>query len=262
MERPIGSTIDLTKLHEAEDRLRKAQRIEVIGNLTGGVAHDFNNLLAIVLGNLELVLLTDDPKLRQEFLEEAIKATHRGADLSKNLLSFARKAQLSPTRINLNEVVLRTLKWSSRILPESLNIQTSLPKDLWDSELDLVSVESAVINLLVNARDAMPEGGKIMVETQNLRIEQEYIDAHFEDIEPGRYVMLAISDTGEGIAADKLEQIYEPFYTEKPAGEGTGLGLSMVQGFVKQSKGAVRVYSEVGVGTTFKRSHCNSHNDW
>lgn len=248
----IGSTIDLTELHEAEDRLRKAQRIEIIGNLTGGVAHDFNNLLAIVLGNLELALMTDEPKLRQELLEEAIKATNRGAALTKNLLSFARRAQLSPTRINLNDVVRSTVKWSSRVLPMSLNIQTSLPKGLWDTELDAVSVESAVINLLVNARDAMPEGGKIMVETQNLRIGQEYIDARFEDIEPGRYVMLAISDTGEGIAADKLERIFEPFYSEKPVGEGTGLGLSMVQGFVKQSKGAVRVYSEVGVGTTFK----------
>lgn len=248
----VGSSIDFTELHEAEERVRRSQRIEVIGNLTGGVAHDFNNLLAIILGNLELTLETYDPQTRNKLLGEAIKATNRGADLTRSLLSFARRAHLTPTRLKLNPLVANTITWNSRVLPETIDIETSLFAGLWDTDLDAASTENAIINLLLNARDAMPDGGKLTVETVNMQIGQEYIGDREEDIQPGRYVMLAISDTGQGIAPDKLEQIFEPFYSEKPIGQGTGLGLSMVQGFIKQSNGAIRVYSEVGVGTTFK----------
>ena len=248
----VGSSIDFTELQKSQEHLRQAQKVEAIGNLTGGVAHDFNNLLAVILGNLELYQEIEDPETRSKLIGEAIKATNRGADLVKSLLSFARRAHLTPTRLNLNQVLNNTAFWSSRVLPETISIETSLFAGLWDTELDATSIEAAIINLLLNARDAMPNGGRLTLETANMRIGDEYIDERFEDIEPGRYVMLAISDTGFGIAEDILDQIFEPFYTDKPVGEGTGLGLSMVQGFIKQSNGAMRVYTEVGIGTTFK----------
>ncbi len=248
----VGTSIDLTELREAEARVRQSQRIEAVGTLTGGVAHDFNNLLAIILGNLELSLETDREDVRRNLVQKSIKATLRGADLTKNLLSFARRAHLEPKHVNLNQTIQSTMTWGSRVLPKSISIETSLMAGLWDVKLDATSIENALINILLNARDAMPDGGKVTIETANMRIGDEYVFDRGEDIEPGRYVMLAISDTGHGIQSDKLEKIFEPFYTDKPVGEGSGLGLSMVQGFIKQSGGAIRVYSEVGVGTTFK----------
>ena len=250
--RIIGAVIDLTDSRNLQKQIAQSQRMEAIGNLTGGVAHDFNNLLAIILGNLELSMMCDDIASKQELTEEAIKATNRAAELTKNLLSFARRAHLTPTRLNLNDLVDATVKWSSRVLPASLAIETSLSSGLWDTDLDASSAENAVVNLLLNARDAMPDGGNLTIETTNIHIGSEYIADRQEDITPGRYVMLAVSDTGHGIPSDKLAQVFEPFYSGKPTGQGSGLGLSMVQGFVKQSKGAIRVYSEVGVGTTVK----------
>ncbi|WP_323769374.1 PAS domain-containing hybrid sensor histidine kinase/response regulator [Antarctobacter sp.] len=248
----IGTSMDMTDLRQAEARVRQSQRIEVIGTLTGGVAHDFNNLLAVILGNLELCLELDREEDRRELIQAAIKATVRGAGLTHNLLSFARRAHLEPKRINLNQTIQDTMTWGSRVLPKTIALENSLMAGLWDVELDATSAENAIINILLNARDAMPDGGRVTIETANMRIGEEYVTEREEDIEPGRYVMLAISDTGHGIAADKLDSIFEPFYTDKPVGEGSGLGLSMVQGFIKQSGGAIRVYSEVGVGTTFK----------
>lgn len=248
----LGTSIDLTDLRQAEAKVRQSQRIEAIGTLTGGVAHDFNNLLAVILGSLELSLEAENDDDRQELIGAAITATMRGADLTKNLLSFARRAHLEPTRINLNQVIQNTMAWGSRVLPATINIENSLMAGLWDVELDATSAENALINILLNARDAMPDGGKVTIETANMRIDDEYVSDRNEDIEAGRYVMLAISDTGTGVPSDKFEKIFEPFYTDKPVGEGSGLGLSMVQGFIKQSGGAIRVYSEVGVGTTFK----------
>ncbi|MEY8099806.1 ATP-binding protein [Falsihalocynthiibacter sp. S25ZX9] len=247
-----GTSIDVTELRLAEMRLRQSQRIEAVGTLTGGVAHDFNNLLAIILGNLELCLETgrkDDWKAR---IETAIDATNRGAGLTKNLLSFSRRAHLQPKRLNLNHNVQNTMSWCARVLPKTINIETSLQAGLWDVEVDETSIETSIINILLNARDAMPEGGKVTIETANMRIGEEYMLERGEDIEPGRYVMLAISDTGHGIPAEKLEHVFEPFFTDKGVGRGSGLGLSMVHGFIKQSGGAIRIYSEVGVGTTFK----------
>lgn len=248
----IGTSIDLTDLRQAEARLRQSQRIEAIGTLTGGLAHDFNNLLAIILGNLELSLESKDDESRRELLQSAIQATLRGADLTKNLLSFSRRAHLDPKRLNLNQLIQDTMTWGTRVLPETIAIENSLMAGLWDVELDSTSTENAIINILLNGRDAMPEGGKITIETANMRIGDEYVSERHEDIEPGRYVMLAISDTGHGIPSDMIEAVFEPFYTNKPVGLGSGLGLSMVQGFIKQSGGAIRVYSEVDVGTTFK----------
>ncbi|WP_237064333.1 PAS domain-containing hybrid sensor histidine kinase/response regulator [Loktanella sp. M215] len=248
----IGTSIDLTELRSAEARVRQSQRIEAIGTLTGGVAHDFNNLLAIILGNLELSLEVPRDAERTELIQSAINATRRGADLTKNLLSFSRRAHLEPSRQNLNKIVQRTMNWGTRVLPATIHVENSLMAGLWDVEIDPTSAENAILNILLNGRDAMPDGGKLTIETSNVRVGDEYVAERDEDIEPGRYVMLAISDTGHGIPKDKLEKIFEPFFTDKPVGLGSGLGLSMVQGFVKQSGGAIRVYSEVGVGTTFK----------
>jgi PAS domain S-box-containing protein len=248
----IGTSIDLTELREAEARVRQSQRIEAIGTLTGGVAHDFNNLLAITLGNLELSIDADQEDDRKRLIQNAIKATMRGADLTKNLLSFARRAHLEPKRLKLNKTIQNTMMWGGRVLPETISIENSLMAGLWDVDLDATSLENALINILLNARDAMPDGGKMTIETANMRIGEEYVSERNENIEPGRYVMLAISDTGHGILSDKIDQVFEPFYTDKPVGHGSGLGLSMVQGFIKQSGGAIRIYSEVGVGTTFK----------
>ncbi len=247
-----GTSIDVTDLRLAEMRMRQLQRIEAVGTLTGGVAHDFNNLLAIILGNLELCLEMDREDDWKDLIETSINATKRGAGLTKNLLSFSRRAHLEPAQLNLNQEVQKTMIWGARVLPENIAIETSLQAGLWDVEVDETSMESSIINILLNARDAMPNGGKVTIETANMRIGEEYLHERAEDIEPGRYVMLAISDTGHGIPSDKLEQVFEPFYTDKAVGMGSGLGLSMVHGFINQSGGAIRIYSEVGVGTTFK----------
>lgn len=248
----IGTSIDLTDLRSAEARVRQSQRIEAIGTLTGGVAHDFNNLLAIILGNLELSLEVSKDTERSELIQSAIKATLRGADLTKNLLSFSRRAHLEPSRQDLNKIVQQNMNWGTRVLPATIDVENSLMAGLWEVEIDPTSAENAILNIILNGRDAMPNGGKLTIETSNVRVGDEYVAQRDEDIEPGRYVMLAISDTGHGIPKDKLERVFEPFFTDKPVGLGSGLGLSMVQGFIKQSGGAIRVYSEVGVGTTFK----------
>tara|TARA_R110002074_G_scaffold1107_1_gene6574 strand:- start:7907 stop:9856 length:1950 start_codon:yes stop_codon:yes gene_type:complete len=248
----VGTSIDLTELRQAEARMRQSQRIEAVGTLTGGVAHDFNNLLAIILGNLELCLEMGRKDDWRDLVQASIHATQRGAGLTKNLLSFSRRAHLEPTRLNLNQNVQNTMAWCTRVLSETIIIETSLQAGLWDVEVDETSIETSIINILLNARDAMPDGGKVTIETANMRIGEEYVSERDEDIDPGRYVMLAISDTGHGIPPDKLEHVFEPFYTDKSVGLGSGLGLSMVHGFVKQSGGAIRIYSEVGVGTTFK----------
>ena len=247
-----GTSIDLTDLRRAEARTRQSQRIEAIGTLTGGVAHDFNNILAVILGNLELSLEMGRDDDWEDLIGLSIEATKRGAGLTKNLLSFSRRAQLDPKRANLNQNVQVTVKWGARVLPETISIDTSLQDGLWDIEVDETSLDSSIINILLNARDAMPEGGKVTIETANMRVDDAGVFDRDEAMEPGRYVMLTISDTGHGIPPEKLERIFEPFFTDKDVGLGSGLGLSMVYGFIKQSGGAIRVCSEPGIGTTFK----------
>ncbi len=247
-----GIMIDATEKHLTEQALVKSQRGEAIGQLTGGVAHDFNNLLAVILGNLELVRddITDPNLLKM--LDASINATTRGADLTRNMLAFARKAKLEPTELNLNDLILNTQNWIMRTLPSHIEVNTHLADDIWTIRADPSSTESALLNLIINARDAMREGGKLTIETANLVIDAETIQSKFEDIDPGEYVMMAVSDTGHGISKDTLKQVFEPFFTTKAPGDGSGLGLSMIDGFIRQSGGTVRVYSEERVGTTFK----------
>ncbi|WP_186766456.1 PAS domain S-box protein [Falsiphaeobacter marinintestinus] len=247
-----GIMIDATEKHAAQEALAHGQRLESVGKLTGGMAHDFNNLLAVVLGNLEL--LRDELAVPNqiELIDAGIGAVHRGADLTKNMLAFARKSRLNLETLDLNDLAGKSKNWIGRTLPENIEVETSLLAGLWKTETDASSAESALLNLIINARDAMPNGGQLTIETSNVRIDDHYVESRYEDIDPGRYVMLAISDTGHGIPKESLGRIFEPFYTTKPPGSGSGLGLSMIVGFMKQSGGSVQVYSEVGIGTTFK----------
>ena len=240
----------LTREREISKQLLQAQKLEAIGQLTGGVAHDFNNLLAIIMGNLELLEETVPKEKADSFIRPAIAAAQRGAGLTKNMLSFARRARLSPQIVDINDVVRNTQNWTARVLPATITVETLLHESLWKVRCDLVSIESALVNLILNARDAMPDGGVLKIETANITIEEH--GSKSSDIDPGRYVLLAVTDSGHGISKQNLSSIFEPFFTTKGPGAGSGLGLSMVQGFTKQSGGTVRVASEEGKGTTFR----------
>lgn len=243
---------DITETKRLQEQLFKSQKMDAIGNLTGGVAHDFNNLLAVTLGNLELLQdEVTDPDQR-ELVKNSIDSTLRGAELTRNMLSFARKAQLEPTIVDLNGLVRNMKNWIGRTIPANIDVETSLLAGLWETEVDASSAEAGILNLILNSRDAMPNGGKLTIETSNIRIDDDYAELRDEDVEPGQYVLVAVSDTGEGISQENLKRVFEPFFTTKPVGAGSGLGLSMIEGFMTQSQGIVRVYSEIGVGTTFK----------
>ena len=246
----ILSIADVTEQRELQNRLARSQKMEAIGQLTGGVAHDFNNLLAIILGNLELLSDADLKANDRALLEPIIDATLRGAELTRNMLSFARQAPLVPTNVDLNMLIGNIETWITRTIPSTIDVKTSLLDDLWQVKVDASSAEHALINLIVNAVDAMPDGGKLIIETSNVWIEEGNVDLRSEEVQPGQYVLLAVSDTGSGISKENLERIFEPFFTTKPLGSGTGLGLAMLQGFMQQSQGAARVFSELGVGTT------------
>jgi len=248
----VGIINDLTERRATEDRLRRSQRMEAIGQLTGGIAHDFNNLLAIVLGNLELLLETDALTTDVRSLAlEAMDASERGAELVRRLLAFARKQQLEPRAFNLNDRLPDIVQLLGRTLGEAVQIHTRAADDLSEALADPSQVDDAVVNLAINARDAMPDGGVLIIETSNIFLDEEYA-AHHLDVTAGEYVMLAVTDTGTGMTADVAARALEPFFTTKPAGRGTGLGLSQVYGFVKQSGGHVSIYSEAGHGTTVK----------
>ncbi len=229
-----------------------AQKQESIGKLTGGIAHDFNNLLAVILGNLEFLQDDETNPQRAKFAKNALDATLRGGELVRNMLAFARRSPIEAQVLDLNEVTRAVEALAARTLPASVKIETSLLAGLWKIRADRSLTESALLNLLLNASDAMQGVGRLTIETQNLRIDEAYIDERQEDIPAGRYVMLAVSDDGPGIPEGLLTQIFEPFFTTKGPQGGSGLGLSMVHGFMKQTGGTVRVYSETGVGTTFK----------
>ena len=259
-----GSTIwstlifDHTKQVEHQKELElqrelafRAQKNESIGHLTGGMAHDFNNLLAVVLGNLELLAEDETDPERREILDAAIQATFRGARLTRSMLAFAGRARLTPETLKLNEVVEEAQTWIKRTLPKTITVQLSLAEDLAPVFLDRSSVESALLNMILNARDAMQDRGTLTIKTSNVTIDNSVVNAEHLEIDDGAYVLLAVSDTGHGIGSDKLDDIFEPFFTTKGPGQGSGLGLSMVMGFAKQSGGTVTVDTEVGKGATF-----------
>lgn len=238
-----------------EADLRHSQKLQAIGELTGGIAHDFNNILAVILGNAELVkdhvgrLGTDS--IEAELVADIHDAALRGATLTSRLLSFARKQPLKPQSLSLNTALRDLDTLLRRALGEAVNIEIIGAGGLWKSRLDQAQFENALLNLAMNARDAMPGGGKLTIETSNARLDDEYAAQHSE-VMPGQYVMVAVSDTGEGMSHDVVREAFTPFFTTKGVGQGSGLGLSMVFGFVKQSNGHVKIYSEVGHGTTVK----------
>ena len=243
------------ELEEANEKLRQSQRMEALGQLTGGVAHDFNNLLTIVLGNLEIVQrrAADEPRVRQA-AEHATQGAQRAATLTRRLLAFSRRQPLQPRAIDVNSLVAGMSELLRRSLGERVVVDVVLAGGLWKTEVDPAELENALLNLAVNARDAMPEGGRLTIETGNTHLDDAYAAAH-TDVTPGQYVVICVSDTGSGIAPDVLSRVFEPFFTTKGVGEGTGLGLAQVYGFVKQSGGHVKVYSETEGdhrGTTVK----------
>ena len=233
--------------------------MEAVGQLTGGVAHDFNNLLAVIMGNLELLDMEisgpggapADPTEARGLIATALDAVRQGADLTGSMLSYARKAQLAPTIVDINETVRQTERWMRRAIESNIVIEATLPPGIDPVRLDGSALQNALLNLVLNARDAMPGGGTLKIETQNVVIDDGYFDHPAESISPGCYVMVSVSDDGAGIAPEMIEQIYDPFFTTKPVGKGSGLGLSMVEGFVRQSGGAIRVRSVQGKGTSF-----------
>ncbi len=237
----------------AQDALRQSQKMESLGQLTGGIAHDFNNMLAIVIGNLDTARrhLKKGGIAVEQYLERALEGAARAAALTERLLAFSRKSPLSPQVINLNELVATMSELLRRTLGERISLETVLAGGLWLTNVDQNQIEAALLNLAVNARDAMPGGGKLTIETANVYLDDQYTAAEV-DLAPGQYVMAAVTDLGTGIPSELLQKVFDPFFTTKPAGKGTGLGLSMVYGFAKQSGGHVRIYSEVGKGTTVK----------
>ena len=251
-EATIATVADITERKHMEEQLRQAQKMEAVGQLTGGVAHDFNNLLAVMLGNLELIRdHVDADSAVSAMIDRSVKASERGAALTHRLLAFSRKQTLLPTTIDLNKLALGMTDMLRRTLGETIEIKSSEADNLWLCHADQSQLENVLLNLAINARDAMPEGGLLTIETANKSLSDEYAAAQAE-VEPGDYVMLGVSDTGSGMAKDTLQHIFEPFYTTKELGKGTGLGLSMVYGFAKQSGGNVTIYSEPGDGTTVK----------
>jgi signal transduction histidine kinase len=236
----------------AEVALQRAQKMESIGKLTGGVAHDFNNLLQIVSGNLQLLQSDVAGNERAERrIANAMAGVQRGAKLASQLLAFGRKQPLEPKVINIGRLIVGMEELLRRSIGEAVEMETVVSGGLWNVFADPTQIENAVLNLAINARDAMDGHGKLTIEVQNAFLNDDYA-AKAADIAPGQYVMIAVSDTGSGISPDIIEQVFEPFFTTKAEGKGSGLGLSMVYGFVKQSGGHVKIYSEVGEGTTLK----------
>jgi PAS domain S-box-containing protein len=248
----FGSCIDVTDQRATEAQLRQAQKMEALGKLTGGVAHDFNNLLQVIGGNLEMlaVEIGDDDRLNRR-LETALQAVWRGSKLASQLLAFARRQPLLPKVVNLGRLIRNADDMLRRALGEAIEIETVIASGLWNTMVDPVQVETALLNLAINARDAMSGAGKLTIEADNAFLDDNYAARHAE-VAPGQYVMIAITDTGSGIAPEIIERVFDPFFTTKPEGEGTGLGLSMVHGFVKQSGGHIKIYSQAGDGTSVR----------
>ena len=246
-------TRDLTERRAMEDQLRQMQKMEAIGQLTGGIAHDFNNMLQVIEGNIETLqrrIGHEDPHA-QRLMTAALHGAERASTLTHRLLAYSRRQPLDAKPLDLNRLIIGMSDLLTRTLGERINVESVLSGGLWHVLADPNQVENAVLNLAVNARDAMPDGGKLTIETANTHLDEAYAHAHAE-VTAGHYVMLAVSDTGIGMTADVIEKAFEPFFTTKKLGEGTGLGLSQVYGFVKQSGGHIKIYSEPGDGTTVR----------
>jgi len=248
----VASVQDITERRQTEEQLRQAQKMEAIGNLTGGMAHDFNNLLGIVIANLDLLreLKGDDPDVA-EFSKEALDASLRGAELTRRLLAFARQQPLQPRRVDVNELATGITKLLARTVGEDIEISLDLSPNLYSTIVDPAQLEASLVNLANNSRDAMPNGGKLLVKTANRHLDADYAVEQME-VTPGDYVEIEVRDTGTGMPPEVKQRIFEPFFTTKEQGKGTGLGLAMVFGFMKQSGGHINVYSEVGLGTAFR----------
>jgi PAS domain S-box-containing protein len=248
----LAVVLDVTQRNIAEEQLRQAQKMEAIGQLTGGIAHDFNNLLAIIQGNIELVQerVKGDPKL-SEMIDYALRASERGASLTKRLLAYSRQQPLAPKPVDIAVLISGMTDLLRRALGETVEVKTHMAPGLWPTRVDPNELEHAMLNLAVNARDAMPNGGTLTIETENTHLDKAYAENNIE-VKPGAYVVIAITDTGTGMAKEVIDHVFEPFYTTKPIGQGSGLGLSMVYGFVKQSGGHIKIYSESGRGTTIR----------
>jgi CheY-like chemotaxis protein len=243
--------------------LRQAQKMEAVGQLTGGIAHDFNNLLTVIMGNLDTIKRRlakprsggeDVAGTFTKPVDAALRGAERAAELTHRLLAYSRRQALAPARLDLNRLVADMLELLRRSLGAEISIETVLSAGLWPTFADAHQMENALLNLALNARAAMAENGCLTIETANAYLDDGYA-SRFGDVEPGQYVLLSVTDTGTGIPKPLLERVFEPFFTTKGEGEGSGLGLAMVHGFVKQSGGHVRIYSEEGHGTTVKIYH-------
>jgi PAS domain S-box-containing protein len=247
-----GFVRDLTDRIAAQDRIRQAEKMEALGQLTGGIAHDFNNILTVITGTIEIVAdaVKDKPQLAAitRMIDEAAS---RGADLTQHLLAFARKQPLQPREVDINRLVIDTAKLLRPTLGEQIEIESIFRDETCIATVDPNQLTTAILNLALNARDAMPGGGKLVLETGSAELDESYVGSN-ADVQPGRYALIAVSDTGGGIPAAMLDKVFDPFFTSKGPGKGTGLGLSMVYGFIKQSAGHIKIYSEEGHGTTIR----------
>ena len=244
-----------------EDQLRRTQKMEALGQLTGGIAHDFNNLLGVIVANGDLLLdLVKDNPPQTELTNEILSSAVHGAELTHRLLAFARQQSLSSQIIELNKQLPRIITILQRTLGEQIGIRSVLGNELWLTNVDPSQIEDALLNLAINARDAMPDGGTLTIETANMRLDEDYATL-YPDVTPGDYIMLAMTDTGTGMPPEIIERAMEPFFTTKEVGKGTGLGLSMVYGFAKQSGGHLNIYSELGIGTTIRLYLPRARND-
>ncbi len=244
---------EATQRQAAENQLRQMQKVEAIGQLTGGIAHDFNNMLAIVIGSLDMAKrrLETDIDRAGKSIDNALEGAQRATQLTARLLAFSRQQPLEPNVLDSNKLVSGMSEMLRRTLGEHIRVETVLAGGLWRCFADAGQVENALLNLCVNARDAMPDGGRLTIETANAHLDDAYAASHAE-VTAGQYVLVSVSDTGMGMPAEVIERAFDPFFTTKGVGKGTGLGLSQVHGFVKQSGGHVKIYSEPGVGTTVR----------
>jgi signal transduction histidine kinase/ActR/RegA family two-component response regulator len=248
--RVVERTAELEEAHEA---LRQSQKMEAVGQLTGGIAHDFNNMLAVVMGSLDLLVrrIGDGDARAKRYADAAADGARRAAQLTQRLLAFSRQQPLRPEPLDINKLVAGMSDLLRRSLGADIQLETVLAGGLWRTHADPNQLENVILNLAVNARDAMPGGGRLTIESQNAHLDERYCSTHL-GVASGQYVLVAVTDTGSGMPQDVIAKAFDPFFTTKEVGKGTGLGLSQVYGFVKQSAGHVKIYSEVGQGTTVK----------